>query len=137
MFTLKSSLSSKTSKFKVAMNNMLLENRIPLITSRVRFWKHLFCWEQNSNAVFRVCLDPYICGGSTTCAFNPVMCIGGLFFFSLTQNLMWLRVMPPICDAALSEMETVMWLMARSGGAVVSTETLQRATTSTVLYKSW
>lgn len=60
MFTIKSSLSSKTSKFKVATNNMLLENRIPLITSRVRFWKQLFCWEQNSDAVFRVCLDTYI-----------------------------------------------------------------------------
>lgn len=47
---------------------------------------------------------------------------GGLFF-PLTQNLMWLQVMPPICNAPLSEMGTATSSMARSGGAVVSVET--------------
>lgn len=122
-FTIKGSLSSTASKFKLAMNNMSSENRKFLTTAEWDTENSIFHWEQNGD-VFRVYLNPCVCGGGTTAwILNSVV----VLFFSLTQNLMWLRVMPPICSAASSEMAAVTWLMARNGGAVVSTETLHRS----------
>lgn len=104
-----------------------------LLTTSSKVLQSIFPLVAKQCTFNRAYLEPCIWGGCITFIFNLVV----FFFFPLTQNLMWLQVMPPICNAPLSEMGTATWSMARSGGAVVSVETWVRLAKARIFSRNY